>query len=106
MVVRLLGRSVYAWTEGIGRGGTKERFRRVCPQRTPAALQMNPLSLLAGVIRRAPRAAAVLTSWLTESNKKRNSESKTNRVRCTAPVTTVPPLCTGIIEITPSGPRE
>lgn len=59
--VRLLGRSVHAWTEGIERrrrDGTKERFRRVCPQRTPAASQMNPLSLLAeslGVRRGQPR---------------------------------------------------
>lgn len=33
------------------------------------------------VIRRAPRAAAALTSWLTESNKKRSSKNKTNRAR-------------------------
>lgn len=57
---------------------------------TPAASQMNPLSLLAESLGVQPRAAAVLTSWLTESNKKQNSESKTNRIRCTAPVTTVP----------------
>lgn len=89
---RLLG-SVHAWTEGIGwgkRDGTKERFRRVRPQRTPAASQMNPLSLLAESLGVQPRATAILTSWLTESNKKQNSESKTNHVRYTAPVTTVP----------------
>lgn len=48
-----------------------------------------PLSLLAESLGVQPRAAAVLTSRLTESNKKQNSESKTNRTRCTAPVTTV-----------------
>lgn len=92
-VDRLLERNIHAWTEGIGwgkRDGTKERFRRVRPQHTPAASQMNPLSLLAESLGVQPRAAAVLTSWLTESNKKQNSESKTNRIRCTGPVTTVP----------------
>jgi len=72
-VNHLFERSIYAWTEEIGwgkRDGTKEQFRRVRPQRTPAASQMNPLFLLAESLGVQPRAAAVLTSWLTESNKK------------------------------------
>lgn len=62
---RLFGRNMHAWTEEIGwgkRDGTKERFRRVRSQRTPAASQMNPLSLLAESLGVQPRAAAVLTS--------------------------------------------
>jgi len=53
-----------------GKEGWDERAVSSSSQRTPAASQMNPLFPLAESLGVQPRAAAVLTSWLTESNKK------------------------------------